>query len=124
MKFTLADAHRYWWPVPVKIPHPTTAGAIETQTLKIQFEPQGQDQALEALERYEGLTSLRARAEHERDQLMAVVRNWDDVVDDEGGAIGFSEEMLRKALQASWFRSAVFEAYNQSLLGQEARLGN
>lgn len=124
MKFKLADSHRYWWPVPVKMPHPSEAGKIETQTLKILFEPQGQDEALEAMERYQSLTSLRERAEHERDQLLAVVKNWDDVVGEDGGAIGFSEDVLRQALQTSWFRSAVYEAYNQSLLGQEARLGN
>jgi len=124
MKFVLETTYRYWWPVKVRIPDPETAGKILEQTLKIQFEPQGRDEALAAQELYDSLPTVKERADHEHAQLLLVCQNWDDVVAKDGGAISFTAENFQSALQRSWFRTAVYQAYADSLNGQEARLGN
>lgn len=124
MKFVLETTHRYWWPVKVRIPDPEVAGKIIEQTLKIQFEPKGRDEALASDEVYRELTTAKDRADHEQKQLMDVCKGWDDVVDADKSAVAFTEENFRLALQQSWFRTAVYQAYADSLNGQEARLGN
>lgn len=124
MKFVLETTHRYWWPVKVRIPDPEMAGKIIEQTLKIQFEPKGRDEALASQEVYEALTSAKDRADHEQKQLMDVCKGWDDVVGADKSSVAFTEENFRLALQHSWFRTAVYQAYADSLNGQEARLGN
>lgn len=124
MKFVLEASRRYWWPVKVRVPDPETAGKILEQTLKIQFEPKGRDESLSAQEVYENLHTAKERAEHEHAQLLEVCKAWDDVVDGDKSAVAFSEENFRAALQQSWFRTAVYQAYADSLNGNEARLGN
>ncbi|KRB58457.1 hypothetical protein ASE04_27475 [Rhizobium sp. Root708] len=124
MKFVIEENYRYFWPVKVRIPDPEAAGKIIEQTLKIQFEPLPRDEALAAQERHENLTTAKERADHEHEQLLLVCKNWDDVIAKDGGAVSFSEDRFRSALQMSWFRTAVYEAYADSLNGQEARLGN
>ena len=124
MKFTLAKTYRFWWPVEVRMPDPDNPGRVVKQTLKIQFEPKPRDEVIAAQEHYDTLNTARERADHEREQLLAVVKNWDDVVDEDGGAIAFSAEAFDQALQTSWFRTAVYAAYADCLNGNEVRLGN
>jgi len=124
MKFKLTPIHRYWWPVPVSIPNPDAPGDFVTQVLKVQFEAQSREDALASQERYAKLKTVRERACHEHDEMKAIVRNWDDVVDDDGGAVAFSQDALESALQQAWFRKALYLAYAASLNGEEPRLGN
>lgn len=124
MKFTLAQTVRYWWPVTVRLPDPETPGKILEQQLQVLFEPKGRDEAIAAQEAYAQLDSAKERSAHEHRELADVVKGWDDVVDEEKAPIPFSEEALSRALQFSWFRAGVYEAYAQSLNGEEARLGN
>lgn len=124
MKFKLVEKHRYWWPVVVRIPDPDVPGRFVEQELKILFEPQDRDAAVAATEAYEKLTTARARADHEHEQLLAVSKNWDDVEGSDKQPLAFSEDIFRAALQQGWFRSAVYTAYYDSLNGVEARVGN
>jgi hypothetical protein len=123
MKFVLAPSMTYWWPVVVRIPDPEKAGSIIEQKLKVQFEPEEQDAALEQAEIYAGLASPKERAAHERRQLVNVVRGWDDVIDGDKKPVPFTEENFRAALQKKWFRDGLYRGYSESLNG-EARLGN
>lgn len=123
MHYVLAATVSYWWPVVVRIPDPNVAGAIIEQKLKVLFEPEEQDAAIEQAEIYAALPTVKARADHERDQLLRVVKDWDDVVTAEKHTVPFSEENFRAALQRKWFRDGVYRAYSESLNG-DARLGN
>ncbi|MCM2431954.1 hypothetical protein [Agrobacterium rosae] len=124
MKFVLAETYSYWWPVTVRAPHPDEPGKILERTLKMLFEPQNREDAIAAQEAHEKLTTQREREAHEVKQLVVVCKNWDDVVDKDGGAIAFTPETLTQALNISWFRQGVYQAYSESLRGDEARLGN
>ncbi|GAA0311721.1 MULTISPECIES: hypothetical protein [Rhodovulum] len=125
MKFRLSStAPRYWWPVKVRIPDPDRPGAVVTQELKVQFEARTREATLAAQEEYAALTTDRDRAAHEHAELRGIVKNWDDVVDDEGGAVAFSDEAFEAALQHVWFRTALYRAFVESSAGEEARLGN
>ncbi|WCK69928.1 hypothetical protein G6L96_009000 [Agrobacterium tumefaciens] len=124
MKFVLADTYSYWWPVIIRAPHPDEPGKILERTLKVQFEPQPREDAIAAQEIYVTLKTQRERDAHEAQQLKAVCKNWDDVVDADGGAVAFTPDNIAKALEIGWFRSGVYRAYTESLNGEEARLGN
>ena len=58
MKFVLASTNRYWWPVKVRIPHPTEAGKIIEHTLKIQFEALPRDEGIKQQVAHSQLTSI------------------------------------------------------------------
>lgn len=124
MKFVLAETYTYWWPVIVRAPDPDAPGKILERTLQVQFEPQPREVAIAAQEAYAQLTTQRERDAHEVEQLMQVCKNWDDVVDGDGGAVSCTPENLTKALNIGWFRQGVYRAYSESLNGDEARLGN
>ena len=124
MKFTLAKTVRYWWPVIVRLPDPENPGKIIEQRLKVLFEPKRRDEAFTAQEAYAKLTTPKERLLHEQAELTDVVKGWDDVVDEDKSPIPFTVEALDQALQFSWFRAGVYDAYAQSLNGEEARLGN
>lgn len=122
--FKLVDTYRYWWPVIVKMPDQDKPGKMIEQQLKVLFESIDQDEALAAQEVYEQLTSVRDRIEHERAQLLKVVKGWDGVEAEDKKQIDFSEEMFRMAMQKPWFRTAVYLAHADSLIGREAAVGN
>lgn len=122
--FVLSDTHRYWWPVTVEMPDPDNAGALLTFEFDIEFEPEDQDELLEA-----GETSVKARSareivEQEQARLLEVVCGWRKVVGPTGGAVPFTEENFRLALKQSWFRKGVYRAYAESLNGEAVRSGN
>ena len=124
MKFKITEKPRYWWPVVVRMPDPDNAGTFSEQKLKLLFEPQDREEALKAAEVHAKLKTPREQAEHEHQQLLAVVKNWDDVEDQDKNPIPFSAEVFLQALKQSWFRTAVYSAYADSLSGVEARVGN
>ncbi|HBS99194.1 MAG TPA: hypothetical protein DEB47_04870 [Citreicella sp.] len=125
MKFKLAKSYRYWWPVTIRQPDPDNAGKLVEMKLKLLFEPSNREEVLESQKRFSELASEAERMEHETAQYLRVVKGWDDVVDeDDGQQVPFSEELFRQALSHSWFRAGVERAYVESLLGEEARLGN
>ncbi|MGY9046325.1 hypothetical protein P775_11045 [Puniceibacterium antarcticum] len=124
MNFVLTDLQLYWWPVPVRIPDPDNAGKILEQTFKVQFEAQSQDDAVAHTDGYQALSSAKERADHERAWLCRVVRNWDDVVGPDKSPIPFNDQTFTAALQQAWFRTGIYTAYQESINGQEARLGN
>lgn len=125
MKFRLSTTPpRYWWPVTVRLPDPERPGKVLTQQLTVQFEARTREATLASQEAWAALTTERDRAEHEQAELRAIVKNWDDVVDDDGGAVAFSDEAFEAALQHVWFRRALYQAFVESASGEEARLGN
>ncbi|KMK68583.1 hypothetical protein [Puniceibacterium sp. IMCC21224] len=124
MNFVLTEQQLYWWPVTVRIPDPDTPGKIVEQQFKIQFEAQDQDEAVAHTDGYQGLTTAEAQAAHERAWLRRISRNWDDVVGPDKAPIPFNDATFGNALQQTWFRIGVYDAYRQSINGQEVRLGN
>lgn len=124
MKFKLVSRPQYWWPVVVRMPSEDEAGKITQQTLKVLFEPQPRAEAIAEQETHSALMSEQERAAHEEQQLLQIVKNWDDVIGEDKGAIPFTPENLAQATQHRWFRDAVYRAYAESLNGQEAQLGN
>lgn len=124
MQFKLSDTDRYWWPVIVRIPDPQNPGRILEQTFQAEFEPLSPEAESEAAEVAAGLNSLREILDHSIAQAARVVKNWDGVVDGEKNPVPFSPDKLRLALGKTWFRIGVNEAYQQSLKGEAARLGN
>lgn len=124
MKFKLVDTYRYWWPVIVRIPDEHNPGKMVEQELKVLFEPLPRQEAVAAAEAYAKLRTARDQADHEHQQLLAVVKNWADAEDQDKNPIQFSEEVFRQALEHPWFRVGVYSAYTDSLNGIEARVGN
>lgn len=124
MKFKLTKSHRYWWPVTVRIPDPENPGKIIEQVLKVQFEPKSREDFLAAQERAAKMTTLRELTEHEVREVHGIVKNWDDVIGDDGQLVPFTPENLEIALQQPWFRKGVNDALTTSMNGEEARLGN
>ena len=124
MNFVLATAPvRYWWPVEVDIPDPENPGRYRRQHLKMLFEAESQDDALNRDEALALLETTRERIEHERNRLLAVCKSWDDVIGDDKTPVPFTEENFLSALQHSWFRTGVYRAYLDSISGRAA-LGN
>ncbi|MFK4060310.1 hypothetical protein [Brucella anthropi] len=124
MKFILTDRPRYWWPVTVRVPDESNAGKIMTQTLKVLFEPKPREEAIAAQEAYSKLLTERERANHEKMQLLDIVKDWDDVIGADKSPVSFSAETFANALEQRWFRDGVYLAYTQSLNGEEAQAGN
>ncbi len=124
MKFTLSKSRRFWWPVKVRIPDPEQPGKVIEQVLRVQFEPKSREALLVAQETASQLKTMRELTEHETREALAIVKNWDDVVGDDGQLIPFSPANLELALQESWFRKGINEALTESMNGEEARLGN
>ncbi|MCD1634490.1 hypothetical protein K7H91_11975 [Martelella mediterranea] len=124
MKFILNETNRYWWPVKVRMPDTDNPGKFATYELEILFEPESQDKAIARLEAAAKLTAPRERMEHERKQLFDVCKDWRGVEDDDERALTFNADNFGRAINQSWFRQAVYNAYADSLNGEEARLGN
>lgn len=120
MKFTLTKTHRYWWPVKVRVPDPDQPGKILEQELKLQFEARDREASIASQEAYAKLKTPREQADAEVAELRAICRNWDGVVDGNGNPVEFTDEAFALALSQAWFRIAVWEAHNKSLLGIEA----
>lgn len=124
MKFVLVDRPRYWWPVTVRVPDENDAGKIKSQTLKVLFEPKPRAEAIAAQEAYTKLKTERERADHEKEQLLDIVKDWDDVIGADKSPLAFKAEVLALAVEQRWFRDGVYFAYTQSLNGEEAEQGN
>jgi len=124
MKFTLAEKPRYWWPVTVRAPDPENPGKVIEQTLRVLFEPRDQDEERAEQDRVAKITDPAEQLREDRASLAAVIKGWDDVIDAEKSSVAFTPENIALALKQPWFRAAVWEAYYESMSGQEARLGN
>lgn len=126
MKFKITAEHRYWWPVHVRIPDPDQkkAGQFMTQTFRGLFVSLPQAEAKKIAEEIAGLPPEEAEA-RQHAQLERVLVGWDeDVVGEDDRPVPFSIEALREALQTSWVRLGLYEAWGKSLYGDEARKGN
>lgn len=124
MKFTLAASSRYWWPVTVLVPDPDAPGKFVSQQLKLLFETKPQDALLEEQRAIAEIADLKAQAVAERNALADLCKGWDDVLDEVGQPVPFTQEGLNMALQQAWFRAGAWRAFYESQNGQTARLGN
>lgn len=126
MDFQITKTFAYWWPVTVSIPNPDPdhAGKVIKQTFKMQFEAIDRDAQIENQQKLDVLIDPKEIVKHEHDFLRLVCKNWSGVVDDTKSPVAFSDQAFRDALQKAWFREAVYAAYNESLSGKDARLGN
>lgn len=126
MDYQLTDTFTYWWPVTVRIPNPDPdhAGEIVEQTFKMQFMALDRDEQIAEQQKLDELTAVDDIKAHEHDLLRRVCKNWVGVVGDEKAPVGFSSDAFDKALQKGWFRQGVYDAFNESMSGEEARMGN
>lgn len=124
MKFTLIENPTFWWPVTVRIPDPEVPGKTISQDLRVQFAPKTRDEEIALQESFAALTSERDRADAEIANWLDIVKGWDGVVDGNGNPVSFSAEALRAALQRSWFRVGLGEAFAAAAFGLEAKRGN
>lgn len=124
MKFALVENPIVWWPVTVRVPDQDRPGKVVEQKLKMQFVIRDRDELLERQDYYATLSSDRERIETEAQDMLEIVRGWDDVVDGNGNPVAFSPEMLRAAWKWTWFRLGVHAAMAEIVLGKEAQTGN
>ncbi|QND45199.1 hypothetical protein HB780_05440 (plasmid) [Rhizobium lusitanum] len=127
MNFVRSTSHKYWWPVTVRLPNPDPdkAGDFLEQTFKMQFEPEGSDAAEERQKAYDTAKTVAEYSAAEFDHLRAICKNWSDIVEeDEVTPVPFTPENFDGSLKQVWFRRGVFAAYQESLSGEKARLGN
>lgn len=125
--FVLTSTHRFWWPVTVMSPDPVLTGQLVKQEFEIRFEAMPQDEAIKLQAELAALPP-EEYLPRQHEQLLRVVKDWREVNDESGDAVPFSEDAFRQALQHSWFRTGVWQAYYDGLNGTEkqpqARLGN
>ena len=127
MTFKLSATRLYWWTVkvrqPIDNPDPKRGAKIETVELKVQFEAISQDDGNAHAAELRGLPR-EEREKREHELIERAVKNWEGVVDDENQPVPFSLEAFRKAMQFSWFRIGIYEAWVASTAGEEARRKN
>lgn len=125
MTFVLATRRLYWWPVNIPI-HNTDkkkAGKVEKATFRAQFELLPTDE-MEAIDDEWAAQPAEGRLPMQTFALLRVMKDWDGVVDEQNGAIGFTPELLEEACRNIMFRQALHRAYVASLSGEGARQGN
>lgn len=124
MKFVLTREHLYPWPVVISVPDPENAGAVIEQKFTMVFRAMPLDESQKLDEEIAALPPEQ-QATRQDDLLRAVARDWDDqVVREDGTPVPFSIEALTLAMQHSWFRIGVYQAYRESLRGRAAAQGN
>ncbi|MCI5097527.1 MAG: phage tail assembly chaperone [Rhodobacteraceae bacterium] len=124
MKFVLADAPRYWWPVTVKIPNDDQPGEFIEQTFKLLFEPRDREEEKSVRDRILGLKDGPQQIAADRDALAEVIKGWDDVVGPDKAPVEFTSENLDRLLRQSWAIVPAWKAYHESQLGGATLLGN
>lgn len=126
MKFKIAKERLFWWPVKVSFPNPDPkqAGKLISQEFNMQFAALPKEEYAKA-QAARAQMSLEEAVEHEHDLMIRVCRNWDDqVVDEEGAPVSFSEDVLRDLMSDGYFRIGLYSAYQQATSGEAARSKN
>ncbi|MER8964494.1 hypothetical protein NKI25_02020 [Mesorhizobium sp. M0808] len=124
MKFVLAKEYLYWWPIKIELPDPDKPGKWKTMSYTHQFAGVGEDEANALNKEIEALPTAEAKRAREHDLLIKASRGWRDVVGEDGNEVEYSEDVFRDALQQTWYRVALYNAYAASLASPEARKGN
>ncbi|MER9047589.1 hypothetical protein NKH89_09975 [Mesorhizobium sp. M0923] len=124
MKFVLTKEYRYPWPVKIHRPDPVNPGKWQIQSYTHEFVGIGEDDAKALEKEIEDLKTPEERRAREHDLLIKASRGWRDVIDESKNPIEYSEELLRQALQDTWYRVGLYNAYVGSLASPEARKGN
>ena len=122
-KFKLVTEHLYWWPVDIKMPSTTKPGSWDSHTFEVQFSAVPQSEARRIGLEIAALP-VEERAEREHEVLISAVRDWRNVVGEDGQPAAFSPATLHQAMEMGWFRLGLYRAYVRSLANDEARLGN
>lgn len=126
VKFVVTSAHLFWWPVKVRMPNPDPrrAGQVVEYQFKVQFEDIGTTEADEILTEIAALPQ-NERAARQHDLLLRVVKDWDqDIVDEGGAAVPFSDAMLRQLMNNIWFANGMWRAWGDAQRAEAGRKGN
>ncbi|MER8946094.1 hypothetical protein [Mesorhizobium sp. M0959] len=124
MKFVMTKEYRYWWPVKIERPDPVNPGKWQTQSYTHEFVGVSEDEAKELEKEIAALATAEEKSARQHDLIMKASRNWRDVIDDHKNPVEFTEELLRQALQDTWYRVGLYNAYASSLASPAARKGN
>ena len=112
--FVLQETRTYDWPVVVKMP--VDGGKFESRRFTATFRLLTRDQA-------DDLTQDPAR-DQDTDFLMDVVVGLKGVNDEDGNEIPFDADLLKKMIGIAYVRTAMIEAYFNSITGDAARRKN
>jgi hypothetical protein len=126
MKFKITSERVFWWPVKVESPNPDLkmAGKMIEQEFKMKFValPRAEFKDIQA---EQVNMTMQERIEHEHDLIMRVCLDWDDnVVDEDGNAVGFSKEVLSDLMSDTYFRIGLYTAFSKAMSGEAARSKN
>lgn len=121
--FVLEHSPLYWWPVTVNTPSPDKPGEYVSQTFEAQFENIPRAEARKIRDELLQLSGAEYEA-REDDVIRRVLRGWRDIQDASKVDVPFTPETFEAAWQQSWFRIGVLRAWQESISGEKARLGN
>lgn len=124
MKFKLVENYTYWWPVKVSIPNPDRPGKFVNQSFDVKFKALPKSEADTMRDEFSRLETEEERNKHQDDLLHRVCSDWRGVEDDAGEEAEFTSSSFLQAMEWSWFRTAVYLAFAESLAGDQARKGN
>lgn len=110
--FRLEERHEFDWPVDIRKPVGVDERGqpkFEDHRIVVTFLALPLDEAAGAMEGEDG----------EREPLMQrVVRGWDGVQDEEGGALPCTPENVRRLVRIGYVGAALTEAYFRALTGR------
>lgn len=124
MKFVLTKEYRYWWPVKIERPDPVNPGKWQVQSYMHEFVGVSEDEAQALRKEIETLPTDEEKNARQHDLVVKASRNWRDVIDEDKNPIEYSEDLLHQALQDTWYRLGLYNAYANSLASPAARKGN
>lgn len=105
MSFKLKDSNTVKWPITVNTPQ--DGGGYKPQKFTGIIELIDYDVFQETLENEDSDAAL----------FLAVLKGWENVVDDTGAEIEFSDELALRLSKVVYFRLAVIRAYRDAIQG-------
>lgn len=115
--FVLTDDLTFWWPVTVYVPDTKTPGRLVGQTFDVKFKSLAADRARELKAQFDALEGSDQRDAHQDWLATEVTVDWRKIVDENKEEIPFSSEALSRALQYSWFRIGIYNAWTDATWG-------
>jgi hypothetical protein len=136
--FKLSSELTFPWPVKVIEPDPKHAGKLIEHEFQVIFAIIDPDDAKKsAEERRTILAKMKPETElgelkviqaelsaHDEKALRAVVRGWENIIDDDGKPIKFTDVTFRAAYAHERVKVALIRAYEEAISQDKARLGN
>lgn len=136
--FKLSSELTFPWPVKVIEPDPKKAGKlIEHEFIAIFaiLDPERIEASLAArravLAKMHPEATLEELKEldeelklHDRTALFDILRDWSDLLDDDGKPIRFTQAMFNEVIKHKRVRNGLIRAYEEAISEDKARLGN